>query len=128
MAKIVKLKNDTYIANDIYSDREMIVGKWKDNKPIYRRIYVLPTIGYNTFVSIDLGLTNIDNIIYVAGNIQRNIPGTYTPSENWYSIDNPYVEWYVIKKTGTFRISSINQYVTFSSGGYIIIEYTKTTD
>ncbi len=38
VGKTIKLANDVYLANDLYSSTEKVVGKWIDGHDLYRKV------------------------------------------------------------------------------------------
>ena len=104
-----------------YSTSETNTGKkWIDGKPIYRKVISIPSFSANT-ITVDTGLTTIEEIVNFGGSYSR------TGYTRRYSIDNTYMaEWDINLTTGVIDLATANQYVTFN--GYIILEYTKTTD
>lgn len=131
----LKVNGDLYIADtngnnarkitdlDIYSSNEIIIGKWIDNKPIYRKTIqaTLPS-SLNTWTTIySNAISNFDNVISFRG---------------WFKYDNgtffnlPMGEGqYFIN----LRLISDGSLECIRNGwsnniAYITLEYTKTTD
>lgn len=118
---------DYYITQAIsesntYSTDEIVVGRWIDGKPIYRKVIVATTVsGANT---INTGISNIDRMIKWEGSTKQantNVGGlSYYISTTDQSI--------------CYYAGGSNQFIirTGSSYGFgqtvIICEYTKTTD
>ena len=118
--------NDTYSCNyinsmDKYSTNEVKTNKvWIDGKPIYRKVISIPQFS-NTEIYVNTGITTISEVVNIDGSFSRV---GYTKR---YSIDNTYMNEYNIElTTGVITILTNNEYVTFQ--GYMILEYTKTTD
>lgn len=114
---------NSYKNNNIFSTNEIIVGKWVNNKPIYRKVIQLPAItSTNTDLSIQTGITNMENIIKIEGMMQISMGwlpiNFHNKSNDYYSI----ITW--INNSGVIQQRS--QFT--SSGGYAVLEYTKTTD
>lgn len=114
---------NSYKNNNIFSTNEIIVGKWVNNKPIYRKVIQLPAItSTNTDLSIQTGITNMENIIKIEGMMQISMGwlpiNFHNKSNDYYSI----ITW--INDSGVIQQRS--QFT--SSGGYAVLEYTKTTD
>lgn len=58
---------DDYDSNgDIYSTEEIVVGRWIDGKPIYRRTFVISTVTAQAYTPI-AGATNIKELIKYYG-------------------------------------------------------------
>ena len=130
MGRTVRLPNDTYIANDLYSTNEKIVGKWINGKPLYRKVIAIttPTVAtegtFPTNKWIATRLTNIDtiyikNAFIVADNIKYNIP-YITKSGGRLGI--------IINSTNDGMEVITNTTIFSNKNGYAILEYTKTTD
>ena len=126
--------NDSDIINSYSTSEIKTHKKWIDGKPIYRKvIYVseLPN-GYNDsgIKSIATGITNMDFMV--------NMYGIYTGTGN-HSYEK-YPVNYIRRDNSIYDISTEYGYYdgtmsiiirsTMGSGykGYVILEYTKTTD
>ena len=107
-----------------YSTNEIVVGKWIDGKPIYRKVLNLtsPSV-LNTNVNIaNLTSLNIENLIKLEGFLIGG-DGRYlninTPEPD-YTITTTF-----INDTIEMKIEAVNWQ---QKNCVIIIEYTKTTD
>lgn len=103
-----------------YSTTETIVGKWIDNKPIYRKVINFGALPNATTKSVALGIANIDqvvnlNCIATSGTIIRTLP-TGSPSGDEYNIDFYITGSNIEINTGIDRSAY---------SAYVIIEYTK---
>ena len=114
-------------AQEIYSTDEIIIGKWINNKPIYRKVINFGSLPNATTKDITHGITNLDKIIRYygiayatgsAGFITRILPAS-SPSGAEYTID-----LYILENN--IEIATAIDRSAYSA--YIIIEYTKTTD
>lgn len=126
--------NDFSLVNQ-YSTSEIKTNKkWIDGKPIYRKvIYVdgLPN-GYNDsgIKSIATGISDMD--------IMTNMYGTFTGTGNHY--DEKYPINYIRRDSSYYDISTEYKFYNGAMSivirsqlgeyykGYVILEYTKTTD
>ena len=108
--------------SDDYSTEETFTGKyWIDGKKIYRRVVQIPAFS-NSFVEVPIGSINIEQLIDCKASFIR--PDV---TDRIYPISNPYMgEWNINKIYGILNLITNNEFVTFS--GYMILEYTKTTD
>lgn len=104
-----------------YSTNETVVGKWINNKPIYRKVVT----GTTTSSGNDTNVTTISNLdillnIYggIIANNYFNPIGLYTSSTN-------YVSGYAYQN-GSVSLRHTDNYQ--NKDYYCIIEYTKTTD
>lgn len=119
MGRIIKLDENTYIANDLYDTSERIIGIYK-NKTLYRKIIEVNSLssGLN---NIPHGITNFDKIINISGttNNANYIIGAWESTTNFIVfqyVDSTYV-----------RINLGSGWAgAFSNGCSISIEYTKT--
>ena len=117
--------------SNIYSTSEIEIGKWTDNKPIYRKVIVIQNPTFNNYVSHNIA--NIDTIINVNWMLKegndafRTMPIAYqeSGSVNARFSCSPYI----FNKTN-YLISAGSYFVENSSNISlrIIVEYTKTTD
>ena len=106
----------------VYSTKEIIVGKWIDGKPIYRKVYFFDSITFTTGEHIlNIDLPNLDSICGFKYSM-------------WYPVLN---RWYVCWDTiNTHNIAITSTKVYIGSGGgnttftraSFVFEYTKTTD
>lgn len=120
-------QTDTYSCNYVnsklnYSTDETVVGKWIDNKPLYRKVFKItntnnPDINY----SLDVSSLNIERMVKLNG-------FTYSASFG------QYIDFYMynVNAGGGFMYydgNTISYNFHWSADEvYIIIEYTKTTD
>ena len=122
--RAITVDGETIYNQDLqnYSTGEKLIGTWIDGKPLYRKVFTnLGSINANSYIEVNTGITNLSDVINVSGNIYRG------ELSMWYPIINPWLDIRFDKTTGKVRLESINQYVNFSSGGTIILEYTKTS-
>ena len=125
------LANETDIvalkAANNYSTTETVCGKWKNGKPIYRKIvtYTIPTGTYSDNKS--LTIANCDEMTNLTYYIDKDNLRDYG---DYYVGQNDYQRCFIYKDTNTLELrirTSINVgYTTVS--GLFILEYTKTTD
>lgn len=104
----------------VYQTDEIEIGKWVDDKPIYRKI-ITGTLANG---DQDITVTDLDKLISVYGGAHmESATGVYFPVNSGHS------SYYCDVKT---RGNPRKLYVTTSGqvryGARIIIEYTKTTD
>lgn len=116
-----------------YSEAETVIGKWINNKPIYRK--VIPITEYpgagQTYISHNIA--NIDEIIkydsYFYNYDEANTHETRKMPSMWFTnIDQYIATAYWVNRTyvqiylGSWWSEQIFRYA------HVIIEYTKTTD
>ena len=128
MSKIVQLKDQEGVSLypkvlEEYSTTEQIIGRWKDGKPIYRKVYSGNIANGTTL------FTNVDAIINISGygflgdtsrkvilnGIAADVPSTLFSC--FFDLNNT-IEFYA--KYGGNTTTAYNS--------NIILEYTKTTD
>lgn len=108
-----------------YSTNEVNTGKkWIDGKPIYRKCYSGNTGNDN--ISIDSGITNIDQIILLDGMINDTVYSLSMKCGGYLDGTNNYSFLYYIKNTN--KINCAMPSVWYGGTYTFIIEYTKTTD
>lgn len=113
---------------NIYKSTEVRTGGlWSDNKPIYRKVLEVPEIpanrtSTNVLIMID---ENMETLIEMRGMLRRGSnawwPLTYRSMSNYTSLALD-----VWSKEGGIAIRTGSN--TEISGGYIVVDYTKTTD
>ena len=121
---------ETVVNNCVYSTAEQKIGKWIDNKPIYRKVLYTPTTtGIPSALSLDI--SNLDSIVYInVLAIQTRSAGGYQYKEAYYGNNNDCWRWWINNEVNnnaqfvyfTGTLSSINR------KWQVIVEYTKTTD
>ena len=100
-----------------YSTEEQVIGIWVDGKPLYRRVVIASNIGTATTIN----LPNIKTII--------NFGGYFSSGESVFPVNMPLGEYghtacFLNTNTSNLHIDSSYNI----DGGYVILEYTKTTD
>ena len=114
-----------------YSTSETVVGKWIDNKPIYRKVIntnsLLPD--QSDYKQIAHGITNLDKVVGLKC-IADDGNGAYFDFNNFTGTDanNDFVSTIKIYIDNT-NITIFNGSILYSvDDAYFTIEYTKTTD
>lgn len=123
-------RTDTYSCNYVnglvtYSTNEKRVGTWIDGKPLYRQVIDagnLPNNGYSdiplsTFTSANKTITELYCIAMSSQGECLKIP-YYSSSSNFTTV--------FCTTDKNIRIQTSNDRTRFH--GYVIVEYTKTTD
>ena len=116
---------------NIYSTDEIEIGKWIDNKPIYRKVLNIPSPTFNSYVNHNI--SNIDNIVDIkymikeGGNSFKTLPIVYQESGNL--LPRFCISPYIFNDT-QYLISAGSYFDDYASNMTlkIIAEYTKTTD
>lgn len=107
------------LVEDVYSTTETKTNKvWVDGKPIYRKVLTFTTTTSGNDANVSIG-SNIENIINVYGTLS-----------NGMLLNSAYLD-----KTIGVRYSSNRLYITHNDNnlfgnktGFVVVEYTKTTD
>ena len=108
-----------------YSTTEQKIGTWTDGKPLYRKVINCGSMPNSTtkFVNTDLNAANV-NIIKIYGSA-RNTTGTTIPLP-FFHVTSASGIMISFETDGTIALQSNVNRSAFS--GYIVLEYTKTTD
>lgn len=121
---------DYYITNAIsesntYSTSEIEIGRWIDNKPIYRKVWTgsVSSGTSGTAVSNVISSLNIDTVVNIKSlakdNDDRRLPAYYWSSTDAFRI-------YISGGSLMWNVGSSYPVKPFTY--HIIMEYTKTTD
>lgn len=112
----IATKEDTL---QIYSTNEIAIGKWVDNKTLYRKcIYI--TMPNTTQTSISTGLSNV-NVINIYGCVTD---GSSSSPINFYNQTYPGGVHCYTGASGSILYYG-SSYNATSYSGYVILEYTK---
>ena len=130
MNEIKSAHNDTdnKLTNlNTYSTTEQVIGTWLDGKPIYRQCVYVSAFPNASYMTINLSSSNIDYLINMYGSAKTVLDNkSYcTPINNARPGASEYTFGAFIDG-GDLRIATAIDRTIYS--GYIIIEYTKTTD
>jgi hypothetical protein len=121
-----KITKQNMYGNYAYSINEKVIGKWIDNKPIYRKVIEINALADNGIVSQNHSITNLNHFTNVYGIAIRSsdndtLPIPYTTSN---STNTGVITMYVNDTAITINATSDRS----SYKAYVILEYTKTTD
>jgi hypothetical protein len=120
--------NQGRILNDRfnYSTTEKVVGTWINGKPIYRKVIDFGTFPNSTYKEVQHNISNLQSFVKIDGIAIRNdndfwqaIPLTYRGADTSYNTALTVTKSKVVITCDADR-SEFN--------GYVILEYTKTTD
>lgn len=111
---------------DIYSEEEIIIGRWIDGRPIYRKCKFLGNLSFtiNTYTPVDSAPKDIDLVISLTGSFYIGEKKFPIPMSVSAGAEMAFV-------ISGDNIAVITQNSDYASGGknYLyILEYTKTTD
>lgn len=120
----VYLQTVDYELNSIYSTSEMKVGIWIDGKPIYRKVISVTTVSGQSVY--DVSSLNIDIPIDLRGYVIKS--GDHRPINFNIRFTDTGTAYFVacFYASNKIYLQSHSAYAGYS--GYVIIEYTKTTD
>lgn len=117
------------IKNNVYSTEEKVIGTWIDGKPLYRKVITIAKnmLSSGTSTVILHNISNLDKFISLRGflvrtdNMQFDFPHITVSNHDWdiYFGDNNAT------KISIWCGQSL--YAIFGQG-FVILEYTKTTD
>lgn len=116
-----KIKNIEVLEE--YSTEEKVIGKWIDNKPLYRKVISIGTVS-TTEVATPTGITNIKEVTDLKGG-GTMIAGQFLKwgFENAGGFCSCYYE------LSSNKVKSIVSTTNYNlKQAYAILEYTKTTD
>lgn len=120
-----KSTKDTYSCDYInnlntYSTDEIIIGKWVDNKPIYRKCIYISSFPNNATINVPMNIENLDYMINIYGVANKNGDG-HPINGSRFDIPNYTISCYI--NSGMLVISTGADRNSYS--GYIVVEYTK---
>lgn len=107
-----------------YSTEEQVIGKWINNKPIYRKI-VFFEVTSNSDISHNYNIQSVENIwidesaSYILGDYE-------TLGVNWYYATSDWCRTWINKNQGFIRFKCPSSIGTRTC--YVCLRYTKTTD
>lgn len=107
--------NNLILDAQIYSDTEKVVGVWRDNKPLYMRVWdfgsdiVIPN---NSFYVTTIDSSNIETIV--------NSFGIYSTGATFYNL--------MVNTNGTNIRLQADRVNGSANVRYFVMQYTKTTD
>lgn len=107
-----------------YSTNEQVIGKWIDDKPLYRKTYYISALGNATSVFQPLNINNLKEVV--------SIKGVASDNQNFFVLPS----YRGSNDTAGIQITAdINYGITITTGNdrtsyhaYVTLEYTKTTD
>lgn len=112
----------------IYSTNEQIIGKWVNDKTIYRSVIEVQSFPNATATNIDISALNIDYVVHLYGYAKY-------PSSSGKASGQPINNGRPDDTNGMFgalleedNLRLITRYDRTIYSGYVIIEYTKRND
>ena len=119
-APSVRAVNDGLL--DKYSTEEQRIGTWIDGKPIYRKTFTIGSVSSDSAVTLGK-INNLDTPILMVGASYYN--GLWTPLPRTHTSDNIYQNQVYID-SGDLKVGCGSSSII--TKGYLVLEYTKTTD
>lgn len=113
-----------YADENDYSTTEHIVGSWIDGKPLYQKSFATGAITGGSDKTISTGITNGANARIVDGYIETGA-GYDVPINIQQGTTTTNIFSRVHKSANSIIITSS---ISSTNGGYVTIQYTKTTD
>lgn len=121
---------DAFLNNgygNIYSTNEIVIGRWIDGKPIYRKVLNSVGLAGNTKKSIAYNIDNLDKIWIENGFAINALRIVTVPMVGYNGNVSDKVDVWIEKQENVVKL--------YSNGGwgkdwtfYIILNYTKSTD
>ena len=140
---ITEIPNPTSIMNvtdnhikevtNTYSTNEMIIGKWIDGKPIYRKVIDLGVLPNTDTVKIPHNINDLDRIISMRGmakspNQNLLLPFPYGTGNDGFNSDGTVkvnsVPINIYEQQGNIVVYTLSDRSNMT--GYVILEYIKT--
>lgn len=125
-----KITKKNMYGNYKYSSNEEIIGKWLNDKPLYRKtIFISALPSDATIGEYDTGISNIEQVVNMYGQYQGIVFGVMTTRcINFYMpmSEQETISTYLGNNGTKIKIAVASNKSDFS--GYVTIEYTKTTD
>jgi hypothetical protein len=122
--KDTSLNNKIINKNEYSTTQEVVIGKWIDGKPIYRKVFT-GTCDNSSEQTIEENITGIGNVVYIGGNFVRISDNLTTPI-GAYLQDVPSRVMY----HGGLRKILLNKSASVWNTAFnyvIIFEYTKSS-
>ena len=116
--------NGIKVSTDTYSTSETLTNKvWIDGKPIYRKVVDIGALPNATNKLVNHNITNLDRAVSIYGQAQSST-GNLHPLPYSSPTASQNIELYA----GTIDVVIVTGSDRSNLTGYIILEYTKTTD
>lgn len=113
---------DTLDTLDNLTTTEKVVGKFIDGKPLYRQIFTIGNVGTSSTQNLG-SIPTLDSVFEIYGATYYN--GLWTSLPRVHTSDfNYHVQVYI--DNGVLYVHTGGGVII--SRGYVIVEYTKTTD
>lgn len=121
-----KISKENMYGNYIYSSNEVVVGKWIDDKPIYRKVVSTDSlVGEQDYKNIPHGINNFSKLVGLKC-IANDSLGTFFDFNNYSSEENNIPVSVFVDYTNIIVLHGATAY--YVNEAYFILEYTKTID
>lgn len=111
---------------DVYSTTETVIGKWIDNKPIYRKVINYGNLPNATYNEVLHNISNLGTFTKIEA-IAKTAAGYYYPLNMHGTNDMFNNNTVMVRANDTkIQITATTDYSTQTA--YVILEYTKSTD
>ena len=117
--QIGKIFGKAYAQKIPYSAKEIKIGKWINDKNLYRKVIACGSLPNSSSTSTNHQIQNLDKIVNVNGVAIRNSTKTFLPI--------PYTNIGILIGTSSVTIETVSDRSSFDES-FVILEYTKTTD
>lgn len=116
-------EKDNEILENNYSTEEKVIGKWIDEKTLYRKVINFGSLPNSSSKAIGIGVANLGTVTKIEG---LAVGSTYTFPMPYASTSNITLNIDLHKVNNNIEIITGTDRSSYTA--YIIIEYTKTTD
>lgn len=113
------------VNSNVYSTEETVVGTWLDGRPVYRKTMIIESIGNNVNTEFSYYIENVEKI-WINHGVSFINNGYESQSLNWFYSTTDFMRTWVNANLNGIRLRAAADLTAFS--GYIVLEYTKTTD
>ena len=109
-------EEDSY---DVYSTEEQVIGRWIDNKPLYRKVIYIGELPNDTNITVPIDLVSSEIRLTKISGVSHGINGLYQTGLN------DKVTRLMLTPNG-LNVACSGDFRGMMA--YAILEYTKTTD
>lgn len=106
-----------------YSEGEIIIGKWLDGAPLYKKTYVVPSLGDVGTLTVPFGMDDVHEVVNMYGS--ANNGATFFTLPSYRGAPGFGIIIYADRNNG-FTIEKESNRTDYKA--YITIEYTKRID
>jgi hypothetical protein len=108
-----------------YSTTEQVIGTWIDGRKLYRKVLLTGALPNNNSLEVPFNIENVHRIVNVEGISYNGTHGLLFPTS--HQADSSCINIYVDYEHSMIGLQTFSDRSSYTEG-YIIIEYTKTTD